>query len=204
MDLSAYLSIASICAAGAMSPGPSLAVVLKNTMHSRRRGAWTGVGHGLGIGIYSFGAVVGAGALVNRVPGFHLLLGLGGAAYLLWMAFNAWRYAGGGSEEHEEHGRSGFAEGFLVAFLNPKVAVFFLALLGAMLPPGISLAEQASVAALAMGIDMGWYVLVALTLAGTPIIDGLRRHAGRVDRVLAVLLAGVGVALIARTLGELA
>ena len=51
MDATAWISIASVCAAGAMSPGPSLAVVVKNTVNGGRlEGVLTGIGHGLGIG----------------------------------------------------------------------------------------------------------------------------------------------------------
>jgi threonine/homoserine/homoserine lactone efflux protein len=38
-----------------MSPGPSLAVVLRNTMvGGRRQGVMTGIGHGIGFGVYAF------------------------------------------------------------------------------------------------------------------------------------------------------
>jgi len=194
MDLTAWLSIAAVCATGAMSPGPSLAVVVKNTVAGgRMQGVLTGVGHGIGVGIYAFGAVAGVSAVVASVPGLHRGIEVLGALYLLWMGIGALRHAGEGGDEHGVAGRDGFAEGFLVAFLNPKIAVFFLALLGSFLPPEAVLSERAGVAALAMGIDACWYVFAALVLAGTGAAAWLASRGTLVDRALGVLLIAVAI-----------
>ena len=69
MELSAWVSIASICAVGAMSPGPSLAVVVRNTIAGGRlQGVLTGIGHALGVGIYAMIAVFGMAVLLQRFP----------------------------------------------------------------------------------------------------------------------------------------
>ena len=47
-----------VCAMGAISPGPSLVVVLRNTISGGRlQGVMTGIGHGIGLSIYAFIAV---------------------------------------------------------------------------------------------------------------------------------------------------
>ncbi|MFP6564629.1 MAG: LysE family transporter, partial [Myxococcota bacterium] len=69
MEHSSWFAIAAVCAAGAVSPGPSLAVVVKNTVRGGRvEGVFTGLGHGIGVGIYAFGAVVGISVLVASTP----------------------------------------------------------------------------------------------------------------------------------------
>jgi threonine/homoserine/homoserine lactone efflux protein len=201
MELSAWITIAAVCATGAASPGPSLAVVVKNTIRGgRTEGVLTGIGHGIGVGIYAFGAVVGVSALVASTPGLQRGIELTGAAYLTWMGVQALRRAGSGgsspSAEDVDRGRWGFVEGFMVAFLNPKIAVFFLALLGSFLPVDAGLAERAGVAGLAMGIDAAWYVFASLVLAGSGLADALRRNGLWVDRVLAVLLFAVAAFLV--------
>ena len=51
--------------------------------------------------------------------------------YLLWMGYQAFRHAGEGSLESDESQRyRGFIDGLAMSGLNPKTAVFFLALLG--------------------------------------------------------------------------
>ena len=55
MDYKSLLGLSFVCAMGAISPGPSLAVVLRNTISGgRKQGVMTGIGHGLGFFIYGF------------------------------------------------------------------------------------------------------------------------------------------------------
>jgi threonine/homoserine/homoserine lactone efflux protein len=200
MDLSAWFVIGAVCATGAVSPGPSLAVVIKNTVSGGRSlGIVTGIGHGIGVGIYSFGAVVGISALVASTPGLQRGIELGGALFLFWMAVQTARHAGKAqlnTEAGDDHARQGFVEGFMVSFLNPKIAVFFLALLGSFLPVEATVLERGGVAALAMVIDAGWYVFAAVLLAGTGAAAWLGRHGMWVDRCLAAVLFVAASALV--------
>ena len=60
MELGAWVALATVFALGAVSPGPSLAVVIRNTVTGgRSQGIATGLGHGLGFGIYAFLAAAG-------------------------------------------------------------------------------------------------------------------------------------------------
>ena len=75
MDFTALLGMSIVCAMGAMSPGPSLAVVLRNTISGgRAQGVMTGIGHGIGFGIYAFIAVMGLSALLLANEDFFNLL----------------------------------------------------------------------------------------------------------------------------------
>ena len=50
---------------GAISPGPSLVVVLRNTISGGRlQGVMTGIGHGIGLSIYAFIAVMGLSSII--------------------------------------------------------------------------------------------------------------------------------------------
>jgi len=65
MEPDQWLSLAMICLAGAVSPGPSLLVILDATRRGGRpAGMLAAIGHGLGIFIYAFGAATGLGWLV--------------------------------------------------------------------------------------------------------------------------------------------
>jgi threonine/homoserine/homoserine lactone efflux protein len=184
-------------------------VVVKNTVGGgRRAGVLTGLGHGLGVGIYALLAVAGISTLVTATPGLSRGIELAGATFLLWMAVALLRSTPPStspspsadqkapSPTRSQSGRSGFSEGFLVAFLNPKIAVFFLALLGSFLPEDAGTTERAGVAFLAMGIDAGWYVFAALLLAGSGAAEILARNQLLADRVLAALLVLVAVFLL--------
>ena len=54
MTLIFWLQFAAVCIAGAISPGPSLALIIRNSIkYNRLSGIITAVGHGLGMGIYA-------------------------------------------------------------------------------------------------------------------------------------------------------
>ena len=198
MELTTWLSIGAICLTGAMSPGPSLAVVVKNTISGgRAQGMLTGLGHGLGVGIYAFCAVIGVAAVLETWSGASRAIEMLGGGYLLWMGLMVLKASDQHTDEqHPVSTQVGFREGFAIAFLNPKIAVFFLALLGPFVPVDASTLSRAGVAGLAMFIDAFWYIFVALALATTGAADWLRRHGLWVDRVLGVLLIVVGLALV--------
>ena len=60
MEPGAWVALATVFMLGAMSPGPSLAVVLRNTVSGgRSQGVATGIGHGIGFGLYAFVAAFG-------------------------------------------------------------------------------------------------------------------------------------------------
>jgi len=162
----------------------------------------TGLGHGLGVGVYAFCAVLGVAVAVESFPGVSRGIEGVGGLYLLWMGVTALRKAGAGSHEGgETSSRSGFIEGFTIAFLNPKIAIFFLALLGASLPEDATALNRAGVAGLAMGIDVGWYVFAALALATTGAAGWLRNQGAWVDRVLGASLLLMGAYLIVKAMG---
>jgi threonine/homoserine/homoserine lactone efflux protein len=198
MDATAWISIASVCAAGAMSPGPSLAVVVKNTVNGGRiEGVLTGVGHGLGIGFYAFAAVFGMAVVLDAVPGMARVIEIGGGLYLLWMGVGAFRHAGQGDMSHEgSTGRRGFVDGMAISVMNPKIAVFFLALLVPFLPPDATTMDRVGVASMAMLIDGCWYVFAATMLATTGAAAWLASQGVWVDRILGTILVSVGALLI--------
>ncbi len=203
MDFTSLIGMSLVCAMGAMSPGPSLAVVLRNTISGgRTQGVMTGIGHGIGFGIYAFIAVMGLSALLLANKGIFNLLQWAGAGVLIWLAYNMLTYTPSGPvKEHEGSRRRGFSEGFMIAFLNPKILVFLVAVFSQFIDPEMTNPDRFIMAFVAGIIDTTWYVLVATVLAGTSIIDKLRANAVIIDRSIGTVLLMLAILLIVRTLG---
>ena len=201
LDFTSLFALSFVCAMGAMSPGPSLAVVLRNTVSGGRlQGILTGVGHGIGFGIYALIAVTGLSAILLAHDSIFLLLQWGGALVLIWLSYNMLTYAHSeGNDEHDISGRQGFIEGFLISFLNPKILVFLVAVFSQFIDPRMSQIDRIIMAVLAGFIDTTWYVLVAAILAGTPLIDTLRSNSVIIDRVIGLVLSLLALALVAKT-----
>ena len=203
MDIKSLIGMSFVCAMGAISPGPSLAVVLRNTISGgRTQGVMTGIGHGIGLGIYAFIAVMGLSSLLLANKQIFNLLQWAGALVLIWLAFNMITYnQSDSSKEHEGSGRKGFLEGFMIAFLNPKILVFMVAVFSQFINPDITNSGRFIMAIMAGVIDTTWYVLVAAVLAGTPIVDKLRVNAVIIDRAIGMVLLMLAILLIVKTLG---
>tara|TARA_S200000501_G_scaffold95216_1_gene88573 strand:- start:1753 stop:2376 length:624 start_codon:yes stop_codon:yes gene_type:complete len=203
MDINSLLGVSFVCAMGAISPGPSLAVVLRNTISGgRTQGVMTGIGHGIGLGIYAFIAVMGLSSLLLANKQIFNLIQWAGVLFLIWLAFNMIIYRPSGiSNDNKGNWRRGFLEGFMISFLNPKILVFMAAVFSQFLNPDISSAGRFIMAIMAGVIDTIWYVLVAAVLAGTPIINKLRKNAGLIDRSIGIIMLLIALFLIVKKLG---
>lgn len=191
MLLSTWLTVVTICLLGAMSPGPSVALVLRHTLlGGRKQGMTTGIFHGLGIGIYAFMTVLGLAVVINTHP--PLLHGLQwlGALYLLWLGvvnLKA-RPAGNITRLTPTTSASAARDGFMMAFLNPKAALFFLALFSQVVGGETSLPAKSGYALTAMLVDMSWYVLVAWLFSQPSWLRWLQQYSHWVERFFGVIL----------------
>jgi threonine/homoserine/homoserine lactone efflux protein len=158
----------------------------------KTRGVACGIGHGLGFGIYAFIAVSGIAQLKASASGVAEVLEIVGGLFLLLLAVLMIRESSDGGE-HQSSERRGFAEGFLIAFLNPKILAFLLAVFSQFVQPDFTWGERVMVAGIAMLIDGGWYILVALVISGTPLLRKLEEDARKVELTMGCLLAGLGV-----------
>lgn len=201
MTLSLWLSLAAVCTLGAISPGPSLALVIRNTVQGGMgRGVATAVGHGIGLGLYALLVAMGLGLVIARTPWLFELIRYAGAAFLLYLAWQAIKpkpaqsAADGGATGYGRY--QGFSGGFLVAFLNPKIAIFFIALFSQFVREDALWGDKLIMMATAGGIDALWYTLVALGVARTPLMGWLKRNSLWLDRTTAVVLTLLAIRVI--------
>ena len=193
MDITAISAAAVMFILGATSPGPSLAVVLRNTMiGGRSRGLACAVGHGIGFGFYAVSVVFGLVAIMENNPNLFTLMQILGGLFLLYLGIEIIR-----SEEkeiqHSEGKREGFVEGFFIAFLNPKIAVFMLAVLSSVLDPSMSSDTKWIIAGMGMTIDTVWYVLVALILSNSSMLTKIENNQRLLNQITGVLMIGLAI-----------
>ncbi len=83
-------------------------------------------------------AAFGLSALLAHVPTAYVVLKFVGAAYLVWLGVSMLRSAGVRAEApsmRKKSAKRAFVDSFLVEFLNPKTAIFFLAFLPQFVDP---------------------------------------------------------------------
>lgn len=203
MTLTLWLSLATICVLGAMSPGPSLAVVVRNTLAGgRRQGLATAIAHGVGVAIWALLTATGLSLLMISQPKLNEILPWLGAGVLVYLGG---RYLFARSyvadtlatdETVRNEGMTGIREGFFIAFMNPKLALFFLALFSQFVDPHAPWQETAIITATAGGIDATWYIIVALVLSHSAVLGRLRRYAHLLDRVFGIILIALAIRVV--------
>ena len=196
MEPGVWAALATVFMLGAMSPGPSLAVVLRNTVSGgRRQGISTGIGHGMGFGIYAFLSAFGIATALSANENVEYFLRWGGIAILLWLGYNFIRHAFSDNSPnpgHEESGSpsegAGFIQGFSIAILNPKIMAWMLALYAPFIEAESSLETLIGMGLLGMAIDGSWYVSVAVLLTTGNRVELLRSKAHLIDGAMGLLM----------------
>ena len=195
MNITQWSQLVLICIMGAMSPGPSLAVILRNTLSGgRTQGVMSGIGHGCGITFYAVVAVAGLVTIINTIPHFFSIAQIAGSFFLIWLggkmiiSFFKMEYTANEEMSSNNSSHQGFLEGFLIAILNPKIAAWLLALFSQFVQPEALLAEQFVLVSTVGVIDASWYCLVAFLASSGKLIKGLQHNYSRIELGMGVLL----------------
>lgn len=183
----------------ALTPGPAVIYVVTRTLaQGRRAGLASVAGVAFGNLGNAVGAAIGLAALFAISSLAFTIVKYAGAAYLVYLGIRALRtasvdaaQAGFGSAGHARI----FRDGFLVALLNPKTAIFFAAFLPQFMDPAGSAILQSMtlgvVFVLIASVTDCAYVLAASTVA--PLL-GRMRGAGSAGRyVTAGTFIGLGI-----------
>ena len=184
-----------------LSPGPDIAFIFGQTVTGGRRagfaamfGIWTGAL------LHVVLAAIGLSAILATSAVAFSLVKWVGALYLVWLGFKALRSNGSGFVSHEarpkQHLWKIFRQGVLVASLNPKVAIFFLAFLPQFVVPGSGPVWAQLFLHGSLIIVVAAFVEPPLILAGARLVRSLRnnqRLGSWLDRGLGVLFIALGV-----------
>lgn len=201
MTLTAWLSIVTICCLGAMSPGPSLAVVLNQTVNNGRgHGLAASWFHAAGVGLWAFATIVGLAVIVTQSPMVFKGVTWAGAAYLAWIGFKSLRAGRASALDVEETASVSLwqagLEGAAISVMNPKLALFFLALFSQFVAANASVTDQVIMTATAAVIDGLWYSVVALVLSQGLILTALQKHSQGINRIMGIVLIGLAIRVI--------
>ena len=130
-----FLTIIVAHALAVASPGPDFAIVLRQSLrHGRRTALWTSVGIGCGLSIHITYCLLGLGLFLQHSAIALTAVKWLGAAYLAWVGVQALRAKPRSGDLDLSTGvtaptsRAAWTTGFLVNVLNPKAALFFIAL----------------------------------------------------------------------------
>lgn len=203
-DLSVLAAYSLACIVLFITPGPDMSLFLAKTVSGgRAAGIAAFSGATLGCIVHSLLAAFGLSALIAASPIAFLTLKIVGAAYLLWLAFDAVRNGSSLNVRTDGTSRTAFWQTFLlgltVNLTNPKVVLFFVTFL----PQFVDAADPHAAAKL---LFLGMYFVVFTFPCGVLMILGAERVVGglkarpRLLRGIDWMFAGVFSAFAARIL----
>lgn len=203
METATLLTFAAAALALAVTPGPDMLMVLTRSVAQGRLAGLVAT-LGISLGCYVHAAIAGlslSGVLILAPYAFEAIRWIG-AAYLLWLGWQALRGSGGLQLGDQAAPRIALLavlrQGFLCNVLNPKVALFFLALFPQFMEPNPDTAlVQAIVLASVLNVA-GSLVLVPVALLAGRFGDWLRRRPGFLkwqNRLLGLVFAGFALRL---------
>lgn len=163
-ELSNLIAFSLIALGMVLTPGPNMIYVISRSLSQGRRAGLISLG-GVAVGFffYMLCAALGITGLVMAVPYAYDTLRMAGAAYLLYLAWQALKPGGRSPLQIKalpgDSHRQLFLMGLMTSLFNPKVAVLYLSLL----PQFISVDNGSSV--LSQSLILGSaQILVSLTV----------------------------------------
>ena len=194
LDLVAFNAV---LAAAILSPGPALLFALRTALaDGRAAGIAAGLGLGLLAALWTLAALLGLEALFFLFPWAYTALKIGGAAYLLYLAWGTWRAACAPLEETPKKPRGrAFLDGVLINLGNPKSVLFAASVLVVVFPKGLSTGEIALITVNHMMVEWLFYTGFAVILSGAPARRAYFGAKPWIDRAAAVMLGALGLKL---------
>ncbi|GLY19911.1 threonine transporter RhtB [Kineosporia sp. NBRC 101677] len=186
-----------------LTPGPDMALVLRNGVRGGVRMAWwTGLGCCAGISVYAAASAVGVAAVLAASATAFTIIKLAGAAYLIYLGILAvWHArkqppvtASTETGTAAPDPATAFRQGLLSNLLNPKIALIFLTLIPQFVSPGEpALPTTATLAAVFLLVAVAWWRLFSLAVGVLGAVLSRPRVRVNIERVTGVVLIGLGL-----------
>ena len=158
MALDLYLAYVVACVLIAVVPGPTVTVIVANSLkHGARAGLLNVAGTQLGLALMMATLVVGLSSVIAAMGWLFDWLRYAGAVYLVWLGWRLWRSPEVKTTmESAKKPQGGFLlQGFLVLMANPKALLWFGAFIPQFVDPeGNYVAQIVLLGVTAMGVAL--------------------------------------------------
>ena len=201
MTYNSWFQLSLVCLLGAMSPGPSVALIINNTIKkSRLNGIITSIGHGLGVTFYALLAVIGLGVLIKNYFSIFIAFQITGSILLIIIGIHTIITAKKNNIETIDNKKIfsiyAFIQGFLIAFLYPKILAFFAVLFSQFIYSDATLTDQTILVLTPGIIDTIWYIFVSVAITTYSIKNYINSNKIFIQKVMGFLLILIALTLL--------
>ena len=199
-----FLQIFFVCLLGAMSPGPSMVVVINNAIFKNRyHGILTSIGHGIGIGIYAFFAVLGIGIAIETNLFLFNGIKILSVIFLIFLGIksiiNKTKLDFDKKNIRKEEATS-FLQGFSISILNPKIFIWLVAIYSQFMSLDNDIIFNSYLVLTAGIVDAAWYIFLTLLVTSNLALEFVKNKIAKLQRFLGIIFIALGLALLSQIL----
>ena len=198
MTFFVWSQFAIVCLLGAMSPGPSLALIIRNSINfNRMSGIVASIAHGLGICVYATVTVIVLEFILKNSETIFFVIQICGSIFLiiLGLIFIFKKNNENQIETYQIHSNS-FAQGFIIAIINPKILIWFIAIYSQFIDINANLINKTILVLTPTIIDAIWYSLVAILVTGYGLKEIFNKRKFFIQKIIGMLLILIAFSLI--------
>ena len=193
-----WSQFAIVCLLGAMSPGPSLALIIRNSINfNRTSGIIASIAHGLGICLYATVTVIVLEFILKNSEIIFFVIQICGSLFLIMLGliFIFKKNNENQNDTYQIHSNS-FAQGFMIAIINPKILIWFTAIYSQFIDVNATFLNKTILVLTPSIIDAIWYSLVAILVTGYGLKEILNKNQFVIQKIIGILLILIAFSLI--------
>ena len=198
MSIIVFFKVILVCLLGAMSPGPSMVVVINNAIFKNRyHGILTSFGHGIGIGIYALFAVLGVALVIKTNLFVFNSIKILSIIFLIYLGVKsiASKSKLNFDNKDSKGGLGSFFQGLSISLLNPKIFIWFVAIYSQFMSIDNDVFFNTFLILTAGIVDTIWYIILTFLVTSNVALEFIRNKSILVQKIIGSVFIIIGVTL---------
>jgi len=199
MSFLIFIQIFFACLIGAMSPGPSMVVVVNNAIFKGRyHGILTSIGHGIGISIYAIFAVIGIGLIIKTNIIIFNSIKIISVIFLIYMGIKSILNNTNLDFDQEKltGGATSFFQGLSISILNPKIFIWFIAIYSQFMSDDNDPIFNICLIITAGVVDSLWYISLTMLATTSKSLKLFKSKSDLLNQIVGYLFLILGISII--------
>ena len=205
MSVLVFLKIFTVCLLGAISPGPSMVIVINNAIFKNRyHGILTSIGHGIGIGIYALFAVLGIAIIIKTNIFLFNGIKIMSIIFLIYLGFKSItnRNKLDFDRKNLSGGIASFFQGLSISLLNPKIFIWFVAIYSQFMSVENNLIFNIYLILTASIVDAIWYIILTFLVTSNAALVFIKNKSILLQKVVGYIFMLIGFVLLIQILSN--
>jgi len=197
MSFFLWTQFALVCLLGAMSPGPSLALIINSSLnYNRSSGIVASLAHGLGIFVYAIITVITLEFILQNSQKIFFIIQILGSIFLIFLGLLFIFKKNDEKNNDKKINASAFTQGFIIAIINPKILVWFVAIYSQFITVNANFSDKLILVITPSIVDAIWYSLVAVMVTSYGLKDFFNNKKNTIQKIIGALLIVIASSLI--------